>query len=184
MQNLEVTNKSRRKAIKLIGGVSALTILGAGVTISLLEPKYLSLDEVIVQLKSLQSSTIQSSGVWSADHIFNHCAQSIEMSMEGYPEHKSSLFKNTLGQSAFKVFGYQQRMTHNLSEVIPGAPAISSTSTNLALERLIAALQRFEQYQGKLAPHFAYGELSKDDYRLAHILHINNHLEEITIEAS
>jgi len=184
VQNREVANKGRRKAIKLIGGLSALTILGAGITISQLEPKYLSLDEVIIQLRSLQSSTIQSTGAWSADHIFNHCAQSIEMSMQGYPEHKSPLFKNSLGKRAFKVFGYQQHMTHNLSEAIPGAPAISSTSTKLALERLIVALQRFEHYQDKLAPHFAYGELSKDDYRLAHILHINNHLEEITIDVS
>ena len=33
--------------------------------------------------------------------------------------------------------------------------------------------------KGRLAPHFAYGELTKEQYRVAHILHVYNHLEEI-----
>jgi hypothetical protein len=31
-----------------------------------------------------------------------------------------------------------------------------------------------------LAPHFAYGALDRAQYTAAHVMHINNHLTEIT----
>jgi hypothetical protein len=53
--------------------------------------------------------------------------------------------------------------------------------TQAALDRLMYALGHFEQFDGPLAPHFAYGALSKTEYEIAHVLHLNNHLLEIVI---
>jgi hypothetical protein len=50
-----------------------------------------------------------------------------------------------------------------------------------ALARLTTALQDFDGYNGALKPHFAFGTLSKSDYALAHVLHINNHLQEFAV---
>ena len=49
----------------------------------------------------------------------------------------------------------------------------------IALNRLKKSLIDFDSYQGKLAPHFAYGELTKDEYEAAHVMHLYNHLQEI-----
>jgi Protein of unknown function (DUF1569) len=38
------------------------------------------------------------------------------------------------------------------------------------------ALQRFDAHTQALKPHFAYGALSKSDYALAHVMHVNDHL--------
>ena len=73
-------------------------------------------------------------------------------------------------------------MSHNLHEVIPGAPALAiEGKVQLALDRLTTALRDFETYGGALKPHFAFGSLSKPDYALAHVLHINNHLQEFSV---
>ena len=45
-----------------------------------------------------------------------------------------------------------------------------------ALARLQLAFARFAAHRGPLAAHFAYGELSHDEYALAHVLHLYNHL--------
>lgn len=142
------------------------------------------LDELIAQMltapPSFKQPVIKHSGKWSPYKIFIHCAQSIEYSMMGFPEHKSSLFKNTIGKAAFSVFEHKGRMTHGLSEVIPSAEPISAKGDVLiALARLKAAFIEFKGYKKPLQPHFAYGQLTKREYEIAHVLHLNNHLEEL-----
>jgi hypothetical protein len=73
-------------------------------------------------------------------------------------------------------------MTHNLSEPIPGAPAFATDKDiKIALFRLEKSLVAFKEYEGKLLPHFAYGELSKEEYAAAHVMHLYNHLQEINV---
>jgi len=173
----------RRQFIKIsIGAV----VLGAptGVYFSIEETNQseLNISSALNTLDKLSNKTLQSSGEWALYEIFNHCAQSIEYSMSQYPEHKSTVFKNTLGKLAFSIFSSKGKMTHGLAEVIPGAPSINSnTNTLIALKRLKQSFIDFQNYTGELAPHFAYGKLTKSDYEIAHIMHLNNHLQEIKI---
>jgi hypothetical protein len=125
---------------------------------------------------------VKTSGVWALPAILEHLSQSIEMSLEGFPQPKSALFQNTVGTAAFSVFKWRGRMSHALSEPIPGAPPLTSASAALpAAQRLRAAITRFQAHTGALKPHFAYGQLSKADYSVAHTLHIANHQDEIAI---
>ncbi|MEI7446920.1 MAG: DUF1569 domain-containing protein [Burkholderiales bacterium] len=104
-----------------------------------------------------------------------HCAQSIEYSMTGYPQAKSALFQRTAGSAAFAFFSWRGRMSHDLGEPIPGAPALGGLDAAQAEARLRRAVQDFEQWRGPLRPHFAYGELSREDYARAHAMHLANH---------
>jgi hypothetical protein len=73
-------------------------------------------------------------------------------------------------------------MTHVLNEPIPGAPLLNTNVDVItALNRLKKSLIDFDNYQGSLAPHFAYGKLTKDQYEAAHVMHLYNHLQEIKI---
>lgn len=109
-----------------------------------------------------------------------HCAQSIEFSMSGFPQPKSALFQRTAGAAAFGVFAWRGRMTHDLSEPIPGAPALEATiAPAQALARLHGAIRAFQAWSGPLQPHFAYGALDKKSYELAHAMHLANHLSAI-----
>jgi len=140
----------------------------------------LKIAAALKRLELLSDKKLVHTGKWDIYKIFMHCAQSVEYSMLKFPEHKSSFFKNTVGTLAFSIFKSKGKMIHGLSEPIPGSPSIKSNlDTKEALNHLKKALIDFENYKGKLAPHFAYGELTKSEYEIAHVMHLYNHLEEI-----
>ncbi len=119
-------------------------------------------------------------GAWPLPKVLNHLAQSIEYSIDGYPELKSVLFRSAIGGVAFAVFEARGKMGHSLVEPIPGAPALDDRALlEPAKARLLAALQRFEAHAGELAPHFAYGVLDKARYQRAHLMHLANHWTEL-----
>lgn len=179
----------RRQFIQasILGGVTISLCGGGAAWLSVDANKEgLTIDAALAKLKSLSDRHVSSLGEWNPDQIFTHCAQSVEYSMSGFPEHKSDIFKNTVGQLAFSAFSSKGKMTHGLSEPIPGAPSFASergiTKGGISdgLEHLKKSLAEFKQYDGNLAPHFAYGELSKKEYEIAHVIHLYNHLQEIT----
>lgn len=119
-------------------------------------------------------------GAWPLPKVLNHLAQSIEYSIDGYPELKSALFRSAIGSVAFAVFEARGKMGHSLVEPIPGAPALDEQALlEPAKARLLAALQRFEAHEGELAPHFAYGALDRGQYLRAHLMHLANHWTEV-----
>lgn len=127
---------------------------------------------------SASVSALPPATAWNWSQTLEHCAQSIEFSLQGFPAPKSALFQNTLGAAAFGVFALRGRMSHNLAEPIPGAPALdaSTPDASVALTRLRKAVQDFAANVGPLHPHFAYGALSKTQYEHAHAMHLANHL--------
>lgn len=143
-------------------------------------PADLSLVAAQRLLQGLVGKPLRSQGAWSPAEVFNHCAQSIEYSLEGYPELKPGWFRQTLGLAAFEVFAARGAMRHPLSQAIPGAaPLHSPAGQDQALLRLQGAFERFAGHTGPLAPHFAYGMLDHEAYALAHVLHLYNHLSEL-----
>ena len=76
-------------------------------------PKVQTLDAALLWLDRLQSAQrIQSTNGWTLNAVFEHLAQSIEMSIEGYPAPKSPLFQATAGTAAFTFFKMRGRMPH------------------------------------------------------------------------
>jgi hypothetical protein len=140
-----------------------------------------SLKDCAAWLDSIERArTVHTTGAWPLASVLDHLAQSIEMSMDGFPQPKGALFQMTAGRAAFAVFRARGRMSHGLAEPIPGSPPLDVGSDwKPAVQRLRSAIARFQAHAGALKPHFAYGELSKADYELAHTMHIANHQEEI-----
>jgi len=174
---------NRRQFIKSSLIISS-SVVGVGASTVLLIDGANSLELKIAtalgRLERLTDKNLLSTGEWDIAKIFMHCAQSIEYSMAEFPQHKSQFFKNTIGKLAFTIFESKGRMAHGLSEPIPGAPLIKSNlDSKIALDHLRLSFIRFLNYKGKLAPHFAYGDLTKKEYEVAHVLHLYNHLEEI-----
>ena len=146
-------------------------------------PKVRTLDEALGWLATLEKAPgARSTGAWPLVSMLDHMAQSVEMSMDGFPQLKSEMFQKTAGAAAFAFFKWRGRMSHGLNEPIPGAPALSNAADwHAAAARLRAAIVRFEQYQGPLKPHFAYGVLDKAAFTVAHVLHIANHQDDILL---
>lgn len=124
-----------------------------------------------------QAKELAKGSTWNWAQTLEHCAQSIEYSMTGYPALKSALFQRTVGSAAFGVFAWRGRMSHDLTEPIPGAPTLQTAAEPAqALDRLRRSILSFRQWSGPLQPHFAYGVLDKSKFELAHAMHIANHL--------
>lgn len=174
-----------KKRTLLVSAVALTAIAAAGFTSyrkSTVE--ITSITNMLTQLEALKSrdlaaKLVQKTG-WAPYKVFVHLAQSIQYSMTGYPEMKPELFQHTAGSAAFYAFSVAGAMRHNLTEPIPGAPAIADTgNVSEAIDLVIKALQEFQSYTGELRPHFAYGLLSKTEFANAHVMHIENHLKEI-----
>ena len=173
---------NRRKFIA--GSIVSGVAVGSGAVWLSIEKHQepLNIDFTLLQLNKLVAQNPVAHGEWNLYQLFTHCAQSVEYSMTGYPEHKSEFFKNTAGKTAFFLFGSKGKMTHKLNEAIPGAPELlAQGNLSDALERFKKSLIDFKQYEGILAPHFAYGQLTKSQYEEAHVMHFNNHLQEIKL---
>ncbi len=143
--------------------------------------KVQSLSDALRWLDGLEKSKAKTTGAWPLVAVLNHLAQSVDMSMDGFPQPKSELFQSTVGAAAFTVFKWRRAMSHGLAEPIPGAPALPMQGDVApAVQRLRDSINRFNAHTGLLKPHFAYGQLSKADFALAHSFHIANHQDEIT----
>jgi hypothetical protein len=146
-------------------------------------PVMQTLDDSLRWLDRLEKAPhAKAIGAWPLGAVLEHLAQSIEMSMDGFPQPKGALFQKTAGSAAFAVFKWRGRMSHGLAAPIPGAPALGGGADwRPAAVRLRQAMTRFNAWSGPLKPHFAYGALSKPDFALAHNLHITNHQDEILL---
>ena len=69
-----------------------------------------------------------------------HCAQSIEYSLTGYPKLRSGLFRATIGPLAKRKFIRANRMSHDVSAPVPGAPVLDGDDVAAAKARLVAAV--------------------------------------------
>ncbi|RZL29795.1 MAG: DUF1569 domain-containing protein [Rubrivivax sp.] len=88
---------------------------------------------------------------WNLSQVMQHLAQSIEYSMQGFPNLKGAWFRSTLGSAGFAVFNARGAMSHSLDEPIPGAPALdASQGLKASVNRLLAAMDAFSQFDGTL----------------------------------
>lgn len=166
---------ARRRVLLL----AAAPLAGAGCAASAVAPPFGSLATARQALQALADDTPKR-GSWTLAQVLHHAAQSVEYSMQGFPQPKPAWFQATLGAAAFAVFSARGRMNHSLDEPIPGAPALDAAAPlPAARARLLRALQAFEAWDGPLRPHFAYGALDKAAYTQAHLMHLADHWTEI-----
>jgi hypothetical protein len=131
--------------------------------------------ELLFKPRKLQGSS------WTLPQMLQHAAQSIEYSVQGFPELKPAWFRATLGATAFTFFNARGAMSHTLDEPIPGAPALdASVSLKDAVQRLLAAMDAFSAHKGEFFPHFAYGKLNREQYERAHLMHLANHWQQLS----
>lgn len=130
-----------------------------------------SFDQVLAELDRLEGADRPSLG-----RILAHCAQSIEYGLEGFPVARAWIFRATIGRLAKWKFLRDGALKHDLDAEIPGAPSVEGTTFSDGVARLREAIARFRAHQGPLAPHFAYGPLSRDEAERLQSMHVADHL--------
>ena len=175
----------RRTFVKLAGAsAAALAAVGAGGALWLSGPAapvsgFATFADARRWVLAIGGGPASATAGWPVAQVFEHCAQSIEYSMVGYPQPRAAAFQATAGALAFATFTRVGRMQHDLQEPIPGAAPLVAHDLAAAAQRLDAAFAAFAAYTGPLAPHFAYGALDKAQYTRAHLMHLANHAERV-----
>lgn len=168
---------NRRKFGTLLASSGLLAVGGGAVWLNLpRDHTHLSIEQALAKLEQMRGTDATLGGNWGSVRTLHHLAQSIEFSMDGYPEHKSAAFQKTVGRLAFKVFNARGEMAHGIEEAIPGEVIVEAGDREEAFDRVAGALVTFRDFGAELKPHFAYGALTKDEYAFAHVMHINDHL--------
>lgn len=144
------------------------------------KPVFHSLTDALAALDQLaQSPDVQTTN-WSAYRILQHCAQTIEYSMSGYPASKPKWFQLTVGKFVIGKFLKQGYMKHDLAAPVPGSPALTQEgSLQDGLRLLRAAIEKFQAYDRPLQPHLFFGTLTKAEYDRYFAMHIADHLSEV-----
>ncbi|HSW06213.1 DUF1569 domain-containing protein [Aquabacterium sp.] len=138
--------------------------------------RFATLADARVAVAALADGRTRTADGWPLVKVLQHAAQSIDYSIDGYPELKSAMFRHTVGAAAWGVFNARGAMRHALDEPIPGATTLDATlPLEQAIGRLMTAFARFDAHTGALKPHFAYGALDKPAYARAHLMHLANH---------
>ncbi|MDX1957610.1 MAG: DUF1569 domain-containing protein [Leptospiraceae bacterium] len=172
----------------ILASTSTISLLDScsGDKMLIREVKLSSLEEARKELESISKiKSVTTTGKWDVGQVFEHCAQSIEYSLVGYPENRSYFFRRTIGRVVLNKFLSQGYMSHNLNDPIPGAPELNSSKDfHSGLERLLRAIDSFESFRGEPKIHFVYDSVSKSDYGKIHAMHIANHLQAISLQKS
>jgi hypothetical protein len=127
------------------------------------------LDRVLASLDALRAP--------AAGPVLEHCAESIECSLKGYPKLKPAWLRATIGRLVKRRFLSRGAMSHNRKAGLPGMPPIGGdTPIPAALQRLHDAIAAFSEHDGPLAPHPVFGRCTKDEYARLHAMHVTDHL--------
>jgi hypothetical protein len=172
----------KRRVLVLAGGLTAVGVGGIAayaVTQSnhpMAHSAFADIPTALRTLDRLHTEPLYATSGWDLAHVLHHSAQSIDYSIDGFPQPKPAWFRGTVGRAAFAVFSARGRMSHGLAEPIPGAPEIAAgQDLGPAVERVMQSLLRFDRHAGPLAPHFAFGTLTKAEFARAHLMHLANH---------
>jgi hypothetical protein len=181
---------NRRSWLRWAAGSGALLLAGGGAgTWWLAGPqppvaRFPDTPAALAWLETLLRRPARSTTEWTLAQVLEHAAQSVEYSLDGYPELRSSAFRSSIGRLAFLTFSRRGHTAHSTIEPIPGAPPLVEIDVAAAARRLARALLRFEATPPTHAfpPHFAYGALDKDEYRRAHLMHLAEHADEVVFD--
>jgi hypothetical protein len=115
--------------------------------------------------------------VWNLSQTVQHCAQTIDYSVTGYPKLKPRPFRVTVGALAKRTFLRRGATRHSLGAEIAGAPPLDpALAVSEAVTRLTDAVELFSGYRGSHAPHPAYGVCTHEEYAALHAMHLVEHL--------
>lgn len=176
---------TRRRALKLGGALALAGLTGGGSFLTIAParasiPPLSKVEAWLQRLEKLEGATPEGQSLFQT---LVHCAQSLELSLTGFPEPKPAWFRSSVGPLVARYFLASGRMSHNLAAPIPGAPAVPREGHLAeAFARLRHALSSFEEAVragAGLRPHFAYGEVAPDDFARLQVLHLADHLSTI-----
>jgi hypothetical protein len=141
-----------------------------------------NLDAVLALLNELEHHPAAPSrvGPLPIGQALNHCAESVECSVSGFPGGWPPFLRATLGRLVLSRFLKRGQMSHDLEAPVPGLPMAPDAPLGEAILRLRAAIARFRA-ASELEPHAVYGLVDRETYDRVHAMHIADHLGDLAL---
>src|SRR5262249_38656059 len=130
-------------------------------------------------LDALERDGGEVDGPWTLAQVLEHCAQSVECSLRGYPRPRGFLVRRLIGPIVLSRFLRRGSMSHDRADPIPRAPPPGDRMLPDALAHLRRALAEFQAHEGPVAEHFAFGRVTRAQYEAFHAMHIADHLSAV-----
>lgn len=144
--------------------------------------RFHSIDDAIRELEEIESSVVETTGLWSLGQIYQHCAINLEHIMSSYPRILPLFVRRTIGPWAFRSMLKKGYMTEG--NINPNAPKVrEEIDFGPELKRLKANLIKFRNYEGPFPEHPFFGKLSLPEWKTLQSYHLANHLGNIRIIA-
>ncbi len=143
--------------------------------------RFAGLESAEDYLKHLGNRAYATSGNWTLDYIYNHCAIAIECSLDGFPADYPTFIRRSLGRLSYLAIRALRFFPPRVPNIraIP-APAEQSTGVQ-SYERLLLAIDRLKKHTGEWAEHPFFGRLRGEEWRLLHSWHLANHLSYVAV---
>lgn len=174
---------SRKSFLRLSAGVAAAAGLGTltGCSNNGRALRFKSLNDALVELALVENNldSLEMQQEWSLYKVLNHLAMTAEGALNGFPENDAPAVQ-AVQKIGFNAFVAQGFMSHDLSAPVPGPEIPDDGPLPEAFLRIRNAISDFQNYTGELYPHFAYGNLTYDEWELANAFHIADHFSSLT----
>lgn len=145
------------------------------------QASFSTIAQLLEVLESLRGRTLRSGTAWNPAQVLQHCAQSVDGSLRGYPKVLPGILRATVGRVVVGRMLSKGVMRHNLVGPLPGGPPLDPTvDAQHALQRLLSSVTAFEAHGGPLQPHVLFGVLEKGAYGRYHVLHMADHFRELS----
>jgi Protein of unknown function (DUF1569) len=136
------------------------------------EVRYESMDELLADAKRISEIKIHTLGNWSPGQIYEHIAQSLNASIDGFDFSMPAPVRWMMSLLMKKKF-LTKKLPAGFKSTDNFIP--EETSTEQGLASLQAAIARQKQ-EPKRVPHPGFGNLSKEEWEKFHLRHAEMHM--------
>ncbi len=137
--------------------------------------RFEDLGQVAEEVKRLRRGGYVRAGKWGLAQVCEHLALALEAMMTGFPR-PFPWWVRWLGGPVVRAWVFATgRFPAGLPTPAGVAPA-ADVDEGAAIHHLLEALERFTRFDGPLAPHPAFGRLSRRQWERLHLIHCAHHL--------
>lgn len=137
--------------------------------------RFQDLDAVVQQAEQLLAEGYTREGKWSLGQMSEHLALAIERSMDGFPSLMPAPVRWLVRWLALgKVLRHER-----IHRAVPAPKYLmpaDQVEDQAGVNRLRAAVARFQRHPGPWHPSPIFGELTPDQWREVHLWHSEHHL--------
>ena len=151
--------------------------------------EFATFDDVIREVQSLQAGGYLATGKWNLAQICGHLAEWLRFPLDGYP--KSILpirlmmwvMRHTTAPGQLRKVLETKSWPAGTPTIPQTVPGVDAETDAAAVQKLSAAIDRFQKHEGEFQPSPLFGKLDRDRMTQLQLIHCAHHLSFLVPQA-